>query len=136
MHRGKVIWRWLRYSAVMGVLLVSFQNCDSEHMLGSELASSGGPSGYDPGVFAVLQTAALEVLDNRCASCHDGSVGGTTPDVMDVAGLRASRYIVPGYPQNSPLYLVMVDGRMPQSGPNLAGTVEIQKIRDWIQMMR
>jgi hypothetical protein len=135
MRGEKEIWKWLRYSAVMGILLIGFQNCGNEHQLGADLSSTG-TGGVDPAVFARAQADALEVLQNRCASCHNGTVSGTTPDVMDVAGLRASMYIIPGYPQNSPLYLVMVDGRMPQGGPNLAGTVEILKIRDWIQMMR
>lgn len=135
MRGGKEIWIWLRYSAVMGILLVGFQNCGNEHQLGSNLSSTG-TGGVDPAVFARAQADAQAVLQNRCASCHNGMVNGTTPDVMDVAGLRASMYIIPGYPQNSPLYLVMIDGRMPQGGPNLVGTVEILKIRDWIQMMR
>lgn len=135
MRRGKVILRWVRYAAVMGILLVSFQNCGSEHMLGSTNGSTGDP-GYDPTAFNLAQTKALEVLQLRCASCHDGTVSGTTPDVMDVVGLRSSQYIIPGFPQNSPIYLTIVDGSMPPGGPNLAGTPELTRIRDWIQMMR
>lgn len=119
-----------------GAMVVAFQNCGSEHMAG--MASNSSTSGgMDPAAFAALQTQALNVLSTRCASCHNGTVSGTVPDVLNITELRQGRYVIPGQPQNSPIMLAIYDRQMPPGGnmvdnqPN-----EVAVLRDWIQALK
>lgn len=134
------IFRILKYFAVTTILLFSFQNCDSAHELATNVASTSGTGpqvGLSPEEFQALQSQALTILQNRCASCHTGTVSGENPP-MDAGELRAARFVIPGQPQNSPLYLLIIDGVMPENGPNLtiAAPGEVNTLRDWIQYMR
>ena len=127
------------YIIFASLLIVSFQNCGSEHMQSGSLSSgSGTPTGLTPAEFLALQNQALSILQARCASCHDGTVSGTVPDVLNIAELRGSGYVIPGQPQNSPLMLTIYDGTMPEGGPNLVNTApsEVITVRDWIQYMK
>jgi hypothetical protein len=128
-----------RLAAIAAILLSGYQNCSPTHVEGlSSLSQAGGGTTYNPAAFQALQTEALAILDRRCTGCHTGLAGGNLPDVTNIEGLKSSDYIVPGQPQNSPLYLAIIDGVMPENGPNLVNSypAEVFTLRDWIQMMR
>jgi len=127
------------YIIIAGLLIVSFQNCGSEHFdTNLQSSSGGGATGMTPAEFQALQNQALTVLNARCASCHSGTVSGIVPDVSNITELRTAGFIIPGQPQNSPLLLTIYDGNMPQGGPNMVTNFpqEVNVIRDWIQALR
>lgn len=115
------------------VLVVGFQNCSGEH---SGLNSASGPSQTQ--LLAEYEFQASLVLEENCASCHspnspevtNGDVTNIT-DIMDFAFLYQNGYVVAGEPQNSPLYLAVLDGLMPHDGEPL-GSIELDILRDWI----
>lgn len=119
-----------------GLMLLGYQNCSSEHIEGSPMASSTpeAPMGLSDTEFQKLESDAVEILTRRCASCHDGSPAASEPlDILNFSTLTANKYIIPGQPQNSPLYLSIIDGVMPQ-GFNMANSTpqELLILRDWI----
>ena len=116
-------------------MVVSFQNCSPEHMMGSNISASsgtgGGGGGLTPEEFQILQTKALGVLSTHCGSCH----GGPSPTVPDVGNVSEMMFfITKGQPQNSALYLDIVDGVMPPGGSRalIDNPTQLGLIRDWI----
>ncbi|MCB0385545.1 MAG: c-type cytochrome [Bdellovibrionales bacterium] len=79
-----------------------------------------------------ITAGALGVLQTSCSGCHSPTSTTVTPipDILDVDALVAADWIVPGEPQNSPVYLAMVDGLMPHNGEISAS--DRQLVRDWI----
>lgn len=110
----------------IGVSLIGFQNCSSHH----EGSTTSTSNSVDVGQ---LQSVALQIMANKCASCHSPGSGVTSPiaDILDVEDLLFQGYVVPGEPQNSDIYLKAVDGIMPQDQPQLTAQ-ELDQVRDWI----
>lgn len=79
-----------------------------------------------------ITAGAMGVLQNNCSSCHSPVAETTTPigDILDVDSLVADGHIVVGEPQNSAVYLVMVDGLMPHEGE--VSQADLDLVRDWI----
>lgn len=118
------------------IVLLGFQNCSPEHMVGGSTGSNSA-TGIDPAVFQALETAATTVLNNRCVSCHNGGVSSNLPNLADIAQLKSSPYLIKGKPQNSPVYLTMIDATMPP-GQNLNNSApgDVIAVRDWIQAIQ
>lgn len=137
--------RWLGIVSLMTIMAVSFQNCGND-MAGSgtsNLSSSGGgggAGGLSAAQFAALQEEAMDILVRRCAQCHDGTVGSEVPDVTNLEDMRLTGHVRAGRPQNSAVYLAILDGSMPE-GRNFPSMVEtypneVNTILNWIKYMR
>ncbi|MBX7231882.1 MAG: hypothetical protein K1X29_07325 [Bdellovibrionales bacterium] len=114
-------------------LVVGFQNCGSEHQLGNNSTSNNSLSSIQ---FQNLQNKALEILSNRCAKCHGGGIGSNTPNIMDLNELKTTKFIVPGHPESSPIYLAIIDGLMPQDFKMIDNApAEVVILREWIHEM-
>ena len=63
---------------------------------------------------------------------HEKPVANATAErvVLDIEGMTADGWVVPGAPQNSPIYTSIIDGLMPKNG-TLTST-EMDLVRDWI----
>ncbi len=68
-------------------------------------------------------TSVREVLAANCSSCHAWT--GSHAQITDRAR------VVPGDAEGSPLFTLVADGTMPQSGPRLAAG-DVALIRAWI----
>lgn len=122
--------RWGSKIAVVGgltLLVLSFQNCMSSHDKFSENLVDLNAINNER-----ITAGALGVLQTSCSGCHSPTSTTVTPipDILDVDALVAADWIVPGEPQNSPVYLAMVDGLMPHNGEISAS--DRQLVRDWI----
>lgn len=115
--------------AVVGLVLF-FQNCGK--------FAAVGPNGMDlsstSGAGAV-QIGTQQILERSCASCHDYA---TLTDQQ----LVASGLIVPGDPENSPIYYRLINSagargskNMPKSGAALT-KAEVAVLEDWIRSVR
>ncbi|MCS7017081.1 MAG: WD40 repeat domain-containing protein [Gemmatales bacterium] len=83
-----------------------------------------------------LAKRARQVLDNYCHSCHgqDGSAEGGFNYATDLQRLVQRRKVVPGKPDESPLFRRMASGKMPP--PDVARRPtqqEIVLLREWIE---
>lgn len=114
---------------LLTLIFLPFQNCSGVHNQADQMSQSEQN-------LLIYQAAAMKVLTGRCISCHNSSatnVNGLT-DLTDVDQLIAKAYIYPGKPQNSPLYLKIVDGLMPKNG-DLLPADEMAAISDWIWVL-
>ena len=71
---------------------------------------------------AALSAKALAVLNANCHRCHgqDGTAEGGMNFILDPAKLVARKKIVPGQPDQSPLFKRVSAGKMPPSGETAA----------------
>lgn len=121
-----------KYAVIIavGLVLLAHQNCtynmgpdaNPEALAADELAV---------GVADSTGTEAIQILQNRCASCHneekpEGEIGYIT----DVNALEYYRLVIPGEPQISPLYEQVANGSMPPSGS--LSQAEISVLYEWI----
>lgn len=109
---------------------------------------------------ADLDAAALDVFKrNKCADCHvpiaqrvkDPKTGKLLYPakrdfsfVLDIAKVKASKYITPGVPEKSTLYKMIVEEKMPEGAefcfgdpcpyPPLSES-DMTIIRDWIRTL-
>lgn len=105
------------------VTLLAFQNCSPEHQAGTLPSQSE---------LAAVTGEAKSILVNKCMSCHGPSASIViTPDLE---ALAESGLIVMGEPQNSTLYLQIIDRVEPPSDSGVTLTDnEIEVIRKWIK---
>lgn len=117
---------------LLGILFVGFQNCSGNHTSSESALESSSTVDVNQ-----LQAAVIGVMSERCASCHNPTANYDlkTPidDILDIDALLFEAYIIPGEPQNSPLYLTAIDGIMPhgEDAQNL-NEVELDALREWI----
>ncbi len=98
--------------------------------ISSPTPASGAPANLDI-LNPALNTSALAILRNRCASCHDGGAAvGNFADVMDPAAMAGRGMLIPGNADGSKLFRRSSDGSMPPGTGLAAG--EVQTLRDWI----
>jgi WD40 repeat protein/mono/diheme cytochrome c family protein len=97
------------------------------------LALLAGPAGAaDEG----LAHKARAVLDVHCHRCHgeQGAVEGGMNYVLDRDKLVSRKKIVPGQPDQSPLFRKVSAGKMPPAGEQpRPGPAEIAVLRQWIE---
>jgi WD40 repeat protein len=95
------------------------------------LAASGPSRAEDP-----LAARALAILDANCHRCHgkDGAIEGGMNFILDRDKLVARRKIVPGKPDESPLFKRLTSGKMPPAGEQPRPTAaDIALLRQWIE---
>ncbi len=82
-----------------------------------------------------LAAAAKDILRSRCFDCHGGSATQGDISVLNHAELLAKKHIVPGKPDESSLYQMLIeadeDVRMPKNAPALSSN-DVDTIRQWI----
>lgn len=78
---------------------------------------------------ATYQQVAAQILQPKCYSCHTGE---ETPNLSSWAAFaQDTRYIIPGNPGQSDLYLQASSGNMPKDGSALSQS-ELKLLSDWI----
>jgi uncharacterized membrane protein len=118
---------------VAALPLLVYSNCSSSHT--ETNGSSLGPGGIDTGiVLQTLQQTSAAIRENKCASCHNASTtDNNLRDIMSVTYLTSNNYMRTGQPQNSSIYLRVIDGLQPPPASNITLTEsEIVVLRDWI----
>lgn len=100
------------------------------------LVASAATSGATEPDRRALAEKAAQVLRKNCHRCHgeDGSVEGGFNFVLDVPRLIASRKIVPGKPDESPLWKRLAKDSMPPAGEEpRPDETERAIVRQWIE---
>src|SRR5580700_3016215 len=114
---------WVRLLATGTVLLCAAQTPPLPISLSS------------PAKAANFTTDVERVLTTNCAGCHGGATHIKEMDLGSVDGvLRGSEsgpVVVPGKPDESRLYQMVRDGKMPMGKPRLKNE-ELALIRSWI----
>lgn len=128
----------LGYLLAASIILLSFQNCGkpSHFQRGTSTNASQSvdlPAGVTLTADPALQSQALIILQNKCASCHQTGAAGGVTQILNVNHLVASGLIVAGDPAQGALMDSVKSGRMPLSGSISAN--EIQVLSDWIASM-
>ncbi len=135
-------------AGVLSVIILSglLSGCKSEHS-GEELKSTTSAAQslteQQAAQLARHQQEALEVFQQKCASCHNAATTNSRlKDIMDVNYLTSSPlgFIRRGVPSTSSIYLVIVDGDVVTDSVarhRLQAKIEIDydkvtAIRDWI----
>lgn len=81
---------------------------------------------------------SAELLEPHCLLCHAGRTpaAGVALDTLDAVTsgttLRGQKLVVPGNPEGSVLYNVIVTGRMPPASGERPARESIEKLRLWI----
>ncbi|NQZ02274.1 MAG: hypothetical protein HRT45_16575 [Bdellovibrionales bacterium] len=132
--RVKKLAKTVAISASVFVVMMGFQNCASEHS--SKSANNGSAAPSVEQLLAGYEAASKAIFAESCNSCHapDSLVEDVPFDSFETSFLIQNNYIVPGEPQNSPLYLAVLDGLMPHETEALSVT-ELETLRDWIQIL-
>jgi mono/diheme cytochrome c family protein len=90
-------------------------------------------SGSDP---AAVAATVKEIFRSRCFECHGGSSTQNGVSVLDRETLISKGTVVPGKPDESPLFRAIIDpdedARMPEGQPPLSSG-EIDSVRQWIR---
>ncbi len=84
---------------------------------------------------AMLGRQARQILDKHCHRCHgqDGAVEGGMNYILDAGKLVARRKVVPGQPDQSPLFKRVSSGKMPPPGENpRPAASDVEVLRRWI----
>lgn len=113
---------------IIGTLtLMGFQNCSSNHTPGENQQDS---STVDE--ISAINNKAEDIFTNKCSSCHNSDIESSISDFSREA-LIASGHIIEGRPQESKLYLLVVDRQQPPASSGIDLTdEEIDIIRSWI----
>jgi mono/diheme cytochrome c family protein len=81
-----------------------------------------------------LETAALNVMNAKCVSCHGAAPGSSGVNGLgDKAKLISAGYVVPKNAANSPLVRIIESGRMPPAGK--LPQSEIDAVKNWINAL-
>lgn len=126
-----------------GFLIFSYQNCnlapvhDGEFVIGSSLPNI--PEGEVIEIDPVLEEKALQILQNRCLSCHNNSYAEFGVNLEgDSLSLIGRGLIIPGLPEASSLYKSVIsegrakDGIAPMPIGNRLPASEISDLEKWI----
>jgi hypothetical protein len=126
-----------------GLLIFSYQNCnlapvhEGEFVIGSSLPEL--PEGEVIEVDPVLEEKALQILQNRCVSCHNNSFAEFGINLEgDSLSLVGRGLIVPGLPEASSLYKSVIsqsrvaDGITPMPIGNPLSSAEKSDLEQWI----
>jgi hypothetical protein len=90
---------------------------------------AGGPA-------PTFQKAVLPILKRSCVRCHNSRTRRAGLDLSSLATVKrggdSGPAVLPGKPDDSPLYKNIATGQMPMGGKKLPAK-EIQLIREWIR---
>jgi mono/diheme cytochrome c family protein len=112
-------------SSMSLLLMLPFQNCGSRH--DSELALSSADQ-----ALIFYQGEVQKVFQAKCASCHQ--VGNETElqNILDFDELISKGFVVPGRPEISPVYLLVVDDIEPRANHSKLTIAEKDIVAAWI----
>lgn len=124
------------------VFILSFQNCslvsrsnDSSTSgsvgLGSQLDEAGFTVSSDP----VLLEISIQILTNKCSSCHGAGSAGGVKNITHVAHLIATGLVVAGQPLQGRLMGSIIEKTMPKSGAAVTAD-EVVILQDWIKSIQ
>jgi mono/diheme cytochrome c family protein len=85
---------------------------------------------------ADLAVKATAVLNTNCRRCHgqDGTAEGGMNFISDTAKLVARKKIIPGQPDQSPLFKRLSTGKMPPAGEQpRPSAADIAVVKQWIE---
>jgi hypothetical protein len=83
-----------------------------------------------------LELLAHEVRETYCASCHDAPANaGGFDDVLDDDRLLTTGKVIPGHPDQSPMFARVDAGQMPPPGALPMPNEAIDTLREWIECM-
>jgi mono/diheme cytochrome c family protein len=95
-----------------------------------------GPQAAHPTGVATYERRILPLFRGRCIGCHGAGQPEAGLDVRTrgdlVQGGHSGPAVVPGAPEQSLLYQMLRDGRMPKGGRKL-GPGELQQVEQWIR---
>jgi hypothetical protein len=85
----------------------------------------------------VFETEVLPLLEAKCLRCHGEKVRKAELDLRGRAGIlkgsESGPVVVPGKPQESPLYEMVHGGKMPPGKKDKLGPQEVEIVRRWIE---
>lgn len=121
--------RIIGIAGVLVVLNIAFQNCAKK-----DITNEGATASTQ----AVAQAKSVELLQQKCSSCHSGTnayanaVPGNDAitDITNVDYLLSTRLIIPGEPDISPLFQMIQSADMPPGQP--LSVSEVTLIKEWI----
>jgi uncharacterized membrane protein len=93
---------------------------------GEEVNMAAQPATAAPG----FETQVRPILESHCALCHTGSSGMAGVDLSEHHTVLAQ--VLPGQPEGSKLYRVLVNKVMPPVGLPPVADSDIDLIRQWI----
>lgn len=111
---------------ILSLLFLPYSNCSPLH------ERSLNSTAFDTGaILQSLQTKSLQILNLKCASCHNNTVTDNAfTNANDISFMISNDYIDAGVPQTSRLYLKLIDGHN-SINPNITSE-ELAVLRDWI----
>src|SRR5579864_1891651 len=127
MRCGKATLVWVPALSVAAVLAAAAQTTPSK---AAPVSVATNPTSFEAGV--------LPVFTAECTACH-----GTATRVKDMnlssldgalKGSESGPVVVPGNPDESRLYQMVRDGKMPMGKPHLTGE-QLAAIRLWIESL-
>lgn len=126
----------MRVKVVTTILLAAlplfiYSNCSSSHSANSNTSLAPIDTGV---ILQTLQQTSTAIRESKCSGCHNATTtDNNLRDIMSTTYLTQNNYMRAGQPQNSPIYLRVIDGLQPppSSGITLSDS-EIVVLRDWI----
>jgi len=116
--------------AVLAVLVVLFVVA-----LSACSGAAGTSATATPGTVSFSKDV-MPILQSRCVNCHGGQHTQKGLDMTSYASLMAGgdngTVITPGNPDQSSFIQMVVQGKMPKSGPHLLPS-QIQLLTDWVK---
>jgi hypothetical protein len=89
-----------------------------------------------PAAAPLFETDVLPLLEGKCLRCHGEKVKKADLDLRTRAGVlkgsESGPVVVPGKPQESPLYEMVHGGKMPPGKKDKLGPAEVEIIRRWV----
>ncbi len=113
-----------RLLAFVGAVVLTWPTCDADPPQGLS------PAQFDSGVQVILQT--------HCTDCHGEKTKARELDLRRLGsalkGSDSGPVIIPGKPEESKLYTLVRDGKMPLGKPPLS-TQEVTTLKTWIESL-
>lgn len=95
--------------------------------------SPGADSSPAPQDCADVHAAAVDILDRQCAGCHArGEDAGSFDHVLDLERMVSTEMVVPGSPDQSPVWTKIDRDLMPPSPYDPVSEADVELLRRWI----
>jgi hypothetical protein len=106
-------------------------------VVGDSAASSAAPAPTGQGESALFEQSIRPLLESKCLRCHDAKVHKADLDLSTHASIlkggESGEVVVPGKPEESPLYEMVRDGQMPKDKKNKLTPEQVESLRRWIE---